>query len=452
MPPNVADNNGKKKIQINEDFFKLSKQKRGRPSRSNNVTLKRAKKTKPLQNTTIRRELIKRINEHKQHEKLNISNNYADLDPKKRQLSSTRGGSRSRSRSSSPDPSMATSSPTPSNEFTASVQYLNSLLNDNSRTKYGGKNLYHKKSIKNNNTRNNSNGGSKTYDYNVGVGVELPEELQEITQTPTLVGAGPAMDLNFDSPLQGPRASSVNSGPEPPYSNLKGSGAKPTYRQWVHNTRKNRGNIVSGKNSIYEKIEEDRIRKEGEKREKAERRERKEKRKKEESEREEKLRTLQKRIKTANDSLAKNNDTHAMQKNGGGSRSGSGKKDRMVDVFKVKELKHREKKAGKKKGRRVLKKTVKQKYTVGKDGKKKTVSVLVKNMHTRKKIQDAKKELKKTSIPEIKKYLKEQGFLKSGSVAPMNVLREMYESLRMSGDVKNVNKDMQLHNYLDPLS
>ena len=43
---------------------------------------------------------------------------------------------------------------------------------------------------------------------------------------------------------------------------------------------------------------------------------------------------------------------------------------------------------------------------------KRQISVLVKNMKTRKQIKDAKTNLTKTPIYDVKKYLKEHGFLK----------------------------------------
>ena len=79
---------------------------------------------------------------------------------------------------------------------------------------------------------------------------------------------------------------------------------------------------------------------------------------------------------------------------------------------------------------------------------KRQISVLVKNMKTRKQIKDAKTNLTKTPIYDVKKYLKEHGFLKIGSTAPNNVLREIYESIMMAGDVTNVNGSIDLFNYM----
>lgn len=96
---------------------------------------------------------------------------------------------------------------------------------------------------------------------------------------------------------------------------------------------------------------------------------------------------------------------------------------------------------------RIIKRTIKNKYTVGRKIGGRKVSVLIKNLKTRRKIQDAKKELKKTGTADIKKYLKSHGLLKVGSVAPNNVLREMYESAMMSGEIHNTNGQVALHNF-----
>ena len=98
-------------------------------------------------------------------------------------------------------------------------------------------------------------------------------------------------------------------------------------------------------------------------------------------------------------------------------------------------------------GPRIIKRTINRKYTVGRKIGGRKVSVLIKNLKTRRKIQEAKKELKKTETSEIKKYLKSHGLLKVGSVAPNNVLREMYESAMMGGDIHNVNEKVALHNF-----
>ena len=99
--------------------------------------------------------------------------------------------------------------------------------------------------------------------------------------------------------------------------------------------------------------------------------------------------------------------------------------------------------------KKVLKKTLRRKFTLGKSSINKKVSVLIKDNKTRKNILDAQRELKKTSIPDIKKYLKQHGMIKVGSTAPNDVLRKMYESSILAGDISNINRDTLIHNFLN---
>ena len=74
------------------------------------------------------------------------------------------------------------------------------------------------------------------------------------------------------------------------------------------------------------------------------------------------------------------------------------------------------------------------------------MSVLIKNRHTRKKILTAHKELKQQSISSIKDYLNRHNLLKIGSTAPNDVIRKLYETSKLSGDIYNMNTDTLIHN------
>ena len=122
-------------------------------------------------------------------------------------------------------------------------------------------------------------------------------------------------------------------------------------------------------------------------------------------------------------------------------------KTSMPDIEEL--IKQREEKIEKRNPKQYLKKTVKRRFTLGKSDKLRRIAVLIKDKQTRKNIINTQKELKKTDITDVRKYLRQHGIIKVGSTCPSDILRKTFESAVLTGEITNTNKETLLHNFLN---
>ena len=90
---------------------------------------------------------------------------------------------------------------------------------------------------------------------------------------------------------------------------------------------------------------------------------------------------------------------------------------------------------------------VKKTFQLGRNKKARTVSVLIKNNSTRKKVESERLNYKKTNLSTIKNYLKKQQLIKFGSTAPNQLLRDMYENSKLCCEIINENPQVIVHNF-----
>jgi len=293
-------------------------------------------------------------------------------------------------------------------EFNDSIEYLKSL----STIKKNEENQ-HKKTMKN----------PHTLESVPHVQLDLPDILKEEVHVPVISHSEPPISLNY------------NSGSDPPYGCLKG-GSKPTYRLW-NTTQKNRE--VSNPN-LSLVINQPTTTNNN-------------------SEREKRLNMLKEKIKIKQQE--KVNDNIVMNKNLIQINTTTPKEisfpippqndtnlEPFVDPVKEELIQKYKEEDEIGSSRRLIKKTIRRKYTLGKSKIHKKVGILIKDRNTRKNVLNAQKDLRKKPINDVKLYLRDHALLKVGSNAPNDVVRKIYESAMLAGEITNNNQDTMLHNFL----
>jgi hypothetical protein len=404
-----------KTISINPSLFSIGKTRKKKEKNQKAIT--------PLISPNVlKNKLLKRIKEHKQRETETLDNNKKKL---------SEGGDKGVNYKTDETNSF-------SDEFSNSINYLQTLSNQQKIN--NEKQIYEKqkqnriqelqtKTLKNYNSFNNSSEIPL-------VNIDLPEELQFTINTEQFIPSENNIMLK-------PR---VNN-PELPYGILKG-GIKPTYRDW---TRTQRNNIVTDPNSALtiQNLELNKTKTERENRLNNLREKLKQKQNEEGSKKDNDLMITQNLIKNTNTQIPNTQipntqipntqipNTQILNTQIPNTQilntqilnAGGNVEEEIVGM------------------KRITKKITKRKYTLGKSPAKKTVSILVKDRGTRKQILSAQKDLKKKNINEVKSYLRDHNLIKVGSSAPNDVLRKLYESAMLAGEITNSNVETLLHNF-----
>jgi hypothetical protein len=357
----------------------------GSKTRKNKEKREKTIVTPLISPNVLKNKLLKRIKEHKQRETEILDDVGKNKVETKVGLSDIKTGETNYA-----------------DEFSESMSYLQTLSKqkkvDEEKINYEKKKEQQRQKLQNQTVKNYSSlqGGSPV------INIDLPEELQIEMPQPNV-----------------PVSLTINTQRDHvPYGILKG-GSKPLYRDW---SKTQRANIVSNPNlavTVGQNIK---------------------------SERELRLNSLRDKLKMKQ--LMKNDQTLMTQnliqkpilEN---VNINQGLENQTLENLNT-STNPNEEIIGTKK---ITKKTIKRKYTLGKSNLKKTVSVLVKDRGTRKQVLSAQKDLKKKSINDIKTYLRDHNLIKVGSNAPNDVLRKLYESAMLAGEITNSNSETLLHNF-----
>ena len=401
-----------KTISINPSLFSMG----GSKTKKNQDKKQKAVVTPLISPNVLKNKLLKRIKEHKQRETENLENNK-------------KGGKKS---DEAPTLSIPTTTSSFSDEFSDSLNYLQTLTEDKKHKEHKAHSDMLQQRRREKLERSTVKNYQSIADHH-GVNIELPEELSQPlirVNTEILSASGDPMALKKDSV---------------PYGILKG-GQKPTYKDWRQTQR---NNIVTNPNLALT-IEGANINRE-------------------KNERENRLNILREKLKQkqVEESIQKDRDIMMSQNlihnnttvippsnmTAGAAPIQMPAPIEMPPPIQISAPNHNipqqnlapnEQMIATK---RITKKTIKRKYTLGKSKLRKTVAVLIKDRGTRKKVLAAQKDLKKKSINDIKTYLRDHNLIKIGSNAPNEVIRKLYESAMLAGEIMNSNADTLLHNF-----
>ena len=393
-----------KKIDINPDLFNIggsskTRKRKEKREQSSHVPL--------ISPNVLKNKLLKRIKEHKMKETENLENNKKKLPNTNVENISTK-------------PNLVDLG-NYTDEFNDSINYLQTL---SKQKKVDEQKELHEKKKRELEQRTVKNYQSILSSSSMPhVNIDLPEELKE-----PLISVNTSQ-FNFTTPSISLTQSSYKN--EPPYGCLK-NGSKPTYKDW-NKTQKNL--VVSNPNLSL--VVDSNISSNT-------------------TERENRLNSLKNKIKekklieqiTANNIETVSpltNDTNIIENKTSSVETITSLTPVIVNNSEINNHIYNDEEINE---NRTIKKTIRRKYTLGKSKNKNSVGILLKDRGTRKKVLNAHRELKKKSINDIKSYLRDHNLIKVGSNAPNDVVRKIYESSMLAGEITNSNTDTLLHNLM----
>jgi len=279
-------------------------------------------------------------------------------------------------------------------DFEKSLQYFNNLNEKEAVENSLNQKQKHNTTFKREHNENefNNNIQIKSFDEN-SISTALPDIFNSIT--PIVNNEIIPLTLNT-VPKQLP--------PPPKYGCLRG-GSLPTFRNWKQTTQRNYGHIPT----VYT-----------------------------EKQREPETESVEQSVKIPEKPKEKQTILSEVKKKLIEKRQKFIKKDtnQKKDKPRLKYLKQR--------------KTFKRSYHVGRSKIAPKIGVLISNKTVRQRISTSALHLKQTPMPDVKKFLVKKGFIKVGSIAPNDVLRQMYECAHlMCGEIENHNPENLLFNYFN---
>ena len=443
--------NTKKTIQINPELFKLPGSAKTRKNREKKDLVI----TPIISPNNLKNKLLKRIKDHKMNEtntNKRVKNNSisSNSNSNSNSNSSDKGGSNKSSNSEN----------NYTDEFYNAMNYLSDLSKKQKKTIEKEKEKYNTNITTANASTNLNNRTLKNYSSILtapttitNISLELPPELQEQKSSFFIPDANPSLALNASQ--------STN---EIPYGCLK-NGSKPTYRDWIK-TRKNydfpelnaRPPTPPKRNTFLEmstpiapitSVLTPTITKTPTT-----------------LSREQRLEQIKQKLKKIQEQEIKTNpEASKLNENIKLLEAAIPEEYNPLEILTmpnlddikmdiplelnvsdvIKEIKKKEENVPK----QYLKRTIRRKFTLGKSDKLRKVAVLLKDKQTRKNVIDVQHELKKTSMQDVRKYLRQHGIIKIGSTAPNEMLRKTFETAMLAGEITNVNKDTLLHNFMN---